>query len=52
MARNIYDINLLIREVGTESYYYMYNGHADVTALITQKQEWLMQRTTMMLSVI
>lgn len=33
-ARNIYGINLLIREVGTESYYYMYNGHADVTALI------------------
>ncbi|MFZ5986975.1 MAG: S8 family serine peptidase [Bacillota bacterium] len=34
VARNIYGINLLKREVGATSYYYMYNGHADVTALI------------------
>jgi len=27
-------MNLLMRTVGKDSYYYMYNGHADVTALI------------------
>ena len=34
IARNIYGFNLLQRTVGAESYYYLYNGHADVTALI------------------
>lgn len=33
-GRNIYGTNLLMRTVDGESYYYMYNGHADVTALI------------------
>ncbi len=33
-ARNVYGTNLLIREVGSDSYYYFYNGHADVTALM------------------
>jgi len=33
-ARNLYGTNLLMRTVGDESYYYVYNGHADVTALI------------------
>gem|GEM_PF-2449333 len=32
--RNVYGLNLLMRTVGTDSYYYMYNGHADVTALV------------------
>ncbi|WP_207654793.1 glycohydrolase toxin TNT-related protein [Acetivibrio saccincola] len=34
IARNLYGINLLMRTVDGESYYYMYNGHADVTALV------------------
>jgi len=34
-ARNIYGINLISRTVSSETLYYMYNGHADVTALIT-----------------
>ena len=33
-ARNLYGINLLMRTVDNETYYYIYNGHADVTALI------------------
>jgi len=33
-ARNIYGLNLLTRTVGTDKYYYLYNGHADVTALV------------------
>ena len=33
-ARNLYGTNLLMRTVDGESYYYLYNGHADVTALI------------------
>lgn len=33
-ARNLYGLNLLMRDVDSESYYYLYNGHADVTALI------------------
>jgi len=33
-GRNIYGTNLLMRSTGGQSYYYMYNGHADVTALI------------------
>lgn len=34
-ARNVYGTNLLLRTVGGETYYYLYNGHADVTALMT-----------------
>lgn len=33
-AWNTYGINLIKREVGEDSYYYLYNGHADVTALM------------------
>jgi len=33
-ARNIYGTNLLLRQADGLSLYYMYNGHADVTALI------------------
>jgi RHS repeat-associated protein len=33
-ARNIYGTNLLARRAGTDLLYYMYNAHADVTALI------------------
>ena len=33
-GRNIYGTNLLMRTVEGESYYYLYNGHADVTALV------------------
>jgi RHS repeat-associated protein len=33
-ARNLYGTNLLMRTVDNETYYYIYNGHADVTALI------------------
>ena len=33
-ARNLYGTNLLMRTIDDESYYYLYNGHADVTALI------------------
>jgi len=33
-GRNIYGTNLLMREAGNDTLYYMYNGHADVTALI------------------
>ena len=32
-ARNIYGLNLLMR-IAANTYYYMYNGHADVTALL------------------
>ena len=34
VGRNIYDTNLLMRTADGLSLYYMYNGHADVTALI------------------
>ncbi|AEV68149.1 Kelch repeat-containing protein [Acetivibrio clariflavus] len=34
VGRNIYGTNLLMRIADGQSYYYMYNGHADVTALI------------------
>jgi RHS repeat-associated protein len=34
-ARNVYGINLLTRTEDGETYYYMYNGHADVTALVS-----------------
>lgn len=33
-ARNVYGTNLLARKIGADTLYYMYNGHADVTALI------------------
>jgi len=33
-ARNVYGNNLISRKVETETLYYMYNGHGDVTALI------------------
>ena len=36
-AWNIYGTNLLIRASGTGIYQYLYNGHADVTALITRE---------------
>ena len=35
IGRNVYGLNLLIRTVGIDTFYYMYNGHADVTALLT-----------------
>ena len=35
-ARNIYGINLLMRATDTDTYSYLYNGHADVTALVTE----------------
>ncbi|WP_052306581.1 HYD1 signature containing ADP-ribosyltransferase family protein [Acetivibrio clariflavus] len=34
VGRNIYGTNILMRTADGQSYYYMYNGHADVTALI------------------
>lgn len=34
LAHNVYGTNLLMRTVEGETYYYMYNGHGDVTALI------------------
>ena len=34
-GRNVYGLNLLVRIVGVDTFYYMYNGHADVTALLT-----------------
>ena len=33
-ARNVYGTNLLTRIIGTDTLYYMYNGHGDVTALV------------------
>ena len=33
-GRNVYGTNLLMRTAGNETYIYMYNGHADVTALL------------------
>jgi len=32
---NVYGINLLTRQVGVDTFLYMYNGHADVTALLS-----------------
>ncbi|THF81684.1 S8 family serine peptidase [Cohnella fermenti] len=32
-ARNLYGLNLATRTVGTATYSYLYNGHADVTSL-------------------
>ncbi len=34
VAKNIYGTNLLARTVDGDKYYYMYNGHGDVTALL------------------
>ena len=34
-ARNLYGLNLISRKMGADQYYYMYNGHSDVTALLT-----------------
>jgi len=34
-GRNTYGVNLLMRSVGADTFYYMYNGHADVTALLS-----------------
>jgi len=33
-AKNVIGINIISRTVGTANVYYLYNGHADVTALI------------------
>ncbi|WP_041700319.1 hypothetical protein [Clostridium sp. BNL1100] len=33
-GRNVYGTNLLMRSADGTTYYYMYNGHADVTALL------------------
>lgn len=38
-AFNLYGTNLLTRKAGTEQYYYLYNGHADVTALVNNAGE-------------
>ncbi len=35
IGRNVYGTNLLMRAVGVDTFYYMYNAHADVTALVT-----------------
>ena len=35
-ARNVYGLNLLKRQAGSDSFTYMYNGHGDVTALLDQ----------------
>ncbi|MUT68791.1 RHS repeat domain-containing protein [Paenibacillus sp. NEAU-GSW1] len=33
-AFNLYGNNLISRTMGSDNYYYLYNGHADVTALV------------------
>ncbi|MBP2000771.1 RHS repeat-associated protein [Paenibacillus shirakamiensis] len=38
-AFNLYGTNLLTRKVGTDKYSYLYNGHADVTALVNDSGE-------------
>ncbi|MBD3920227.1 S8 family serine peptidase [Paenibacillus sp. PR3] len=38
-AFNLYGTNLLMRTMGTDLYYYLYNGHADVTALVNTAGE-------------
>ena len=37
IAKNIYGLNLLTRTAGNDTMNYMYNGHADVTALLNQE---------------
>jgi len=39
VGRNIYGTNLVMRTVDNQSYYYMYNGHADVTSLFNTTTE-------------
>jgi RHS repeat-associated protein len=34
-GRNVYGTNLLMRTVGADAFFYMYNAHADVTALLS-----------------
>jgi len=34
ITRNVYGTNLLMRKMGSQTVYYIYNGHADVTALL------------------
>jgi len=34
ISKNVYGTNLLTRTAGSDTYNYMYNGHADVTALL------------------
>ncbi|QTH45393.1 S8 family serine peptidase [Cohnella sp. LGH] len=34
-ARNLYGLNLVSRTMELETYFYLYNGHSDVTALIS-----------------
>ncbi len=34
-ARNLYGLNLVVRTVDADKYFYLYNGHSDVTALIS-----------------
>ncbi len=41
IGRNVYGINLISREIEGQTAYYMYNGHADVTALINAEGEIL-----------
>ena len=36
IGRNVYGINLISREVGADIFLYLYNGHADVTALLDE----------------
>lgn len=36
IGKNVYGTNLLTRSVEQDTYYYMYNGHGDVTALISE----------------
>lgn len=36
IARNVYGTNLLMRDADNTTYYFMYNGHADVVALIKE----------------
>jgi len=38
-ALNVYGTNLLYRSLGNEEYYYLYNAHGDVTALISPSGE-------------
>ncbi len=41
VGRNVYGLNLISREIEGQTAYYMYNGHADVTALINAEGEIL-----------
>ena len=37
--RNVQGINLISRQIGGEMFYCMYNGHADITAMISENGE-------------